>query len=155
MSNKAVFPGSFDPFTLGHNSVIRKGLPLFDSITILVGQNSSKTSYFSAEKRLEWIRALYKSESKIKVEILDSLTVDYCIKNDCAFILRGLRNAQDFQYESSIAHMNQALQHSVETVFVLCDIKYAAISSSIVREIHKNGGDISQFLPSSIKINRI
>ena len=151
MNNNAVFPGSFDPFTLGHDSIIQKGLPLFDSITILVGQNSKKTSYFSAKNRLEWIRQLYHSEPRISVELLTGLTVDYCVNHNCNFILRGLRNAQDFQYESAIAQMNQAMQKSVETLFLLCDPRYAAINSSIVREIHKNGGDIQQFVPFAIK----
>lgn len=153
MSKRAVFPGSFDPFTRGHESVVRKALPLFDEIIIAIGQNSTKNSYFPLEHRSEWIRKTFTSEPKVNVDHFTGLTVDYCVQNDCAFLLRGLRNARDFEFESSIAQMNEALQPEITTVLLVCDPRYAAINSTIVREIHKNGGDIAQFLPEGTEID--
>ena len=152
MKRNAVFPGSFDPFTLGHHSVIEKALPLFDEIIIAIGINSTKKSAFSLDQRLNWIKGVYASEPKVRVESFDGLTVNFCQKNNCNFILRGLRNSIDFEYESNIGHMNHKLDSTIETVFMLCNPEYAAINSSIVREIYKNGGDISQFLHKNISI---
>lgn len=154
MANNAVFPGTFDPFTLGHESIVRKAIPLFDRIIIAIGQNSTKTSYFDIEQRTQWIRDTFREEPKVVVDHFTGLTVDYCIKNGCNYILRGLRNPQDFQYESSIAQMNHAMQPKVTTVLLICEPRYAAINSSIVREIHKSGSDISQFIPADIKIEK-
>lgn len=153
MSKRAVFPGSFDPFTRGHESVVRKALPLFDEIIIAIGQNSTKNSYFPLEMRSDWIRKAFASEPKVRVDSFVGLTVDYCVENNCQFLLRGLRNVRDFQYESSIAQMNEALKPEVTTVLLVCDTRYAAINSTIVREIHRNGGDIAQFLPEGTEID--
>lgn len=153
MSRKALFPGSFDPFTRGHESVVRKALPLFDKVVVAIGQNSSKQSYFELEKRSQWIRQAFANEPKVEVDHYSGLTVDYCLKNDCQFIIRGLRNTSDFQYESSIAQMNEALQPQVTTVLLVCDPRYAAINSTIVREIHRNGGNIDQFIPEGTIVN--
>jgi pantetheine-phosphate adenylyltransferase len=152
MKRKAVFPGSFDPFTLGHASIVQKAIPLFDEIIIAVGKNSTKQSTFSLDQRIDWIEEVYAGSSQIRVEAFAGLTVDFCLLNECNFILRGLRNPNDFQYESAIAHMNSALKPSIETVFLLCDPSYSAINSSIVREIFKNGGDVSQFIPDKMTI---
>ena len=152
MKRKAVFPGSFDPFTLGHASIVQKAIPLFDVIIIAVGKNSTKQSTFSLDQRIDWIEEVYAGSSQIRVEAFAGLTVDFCLLNECNFILRGLRNPNDFQYESAIAHMNSALKPSIETVFLLCDPSYSAINSSIVREIFKNGGDVSQFIPDKMTI---
>jgi pantetheine-phosphate adenylyltransferase len=146
----AVFPGTFDPFTKGHESVVRQALPLFDRVIIAVGDNSKKNSLFTAEQRVNWIKQTFQHTSKIEVKSFKGLTVDFCKSHDAQFIIRGLRNSTDFEYERSIAHMNQAVLPDINTIFLLCDIELAAINSSIVREIYKNGGEVSQFLPAGI-----
>jgi len=150
MTKKALFPGSFDPFTLGHASVIEKALTVFDHIVIGIGQNSTKSSYFDLEHRVTWIEENYASESAVSVEWYQKLTVEYAAEIGCSHIIRGLRNQSDFQYESNIAHLNRALNADIETVFFLCEPKYAAINSTIVREIHRNGGNINAFVPKTI-----
>jgi pantetheine-phosphate adenylyltransferase len=154
MARIAVFPGSFDPFTLGHESVVRKALPMFDQIVVGIGQNSTKKSMFSFEQRKTWIENTFADCPQVTVVPYQGLTINFCDEINSQFILRGLRNANDFQYESQIAQMNQALNNNVLSVFVVCDAKYAAINSTIVREIHKNKGDVSQFLPSAIDLNK-
>ena len=149
----AVFPGSFDPFTLGHESIVRKALPLFDRIIVAIGANSMKSGTFDLEKRTQWIKETFADNSKVKVTSFKGLTVEFCREQNAQFILRGLRNPNDYQYESSIAQMNQALNSDVTSVFLICDPEYAAISSSIVREIYKNEGDITQFLPKAMTLN--
>ena len=150
MTKKALFPGSFDPFTLGHASVIEKALTVFDHIVIGIGQNSTKSSYFDLEHRVTWIEENYTSESAVSVEWYQKLTVEYAAEIGCSHIIRGLRNQSDFQYESNIAHLNRELNADIETVFFLCEPKYAAINSTIVREIHRNGGNINAFVPKTI-----
>jgi len=154
MKRIALFPGSFDPFTLGHESVVRKALPLFDQIIIGIGQNSTKQSMFSFVHRKAWIEETFSDCSKISVEAYSGLTIDFAKTIDAQFILRGLRNQADYQYESAIAQMNQAMEGSILSVFIVCDVGYSAISSSIVREIFKNGGDVSQFLPTSTDLKK-
>lgn len=145
---RALFPGSFDPFTRGHESVIAKALPLFDEIVIGVGFNSTKQPFFSLESRLEQIRSIYAHESKIQVQTYSRLTVDFCREIEANFLLRGLRDTRDFEYEKAIAQMNQQLAE-VETVFFMTDGNVAAISATIVREIAKNGGIIDSFVTNS------
>lgn len=152
MSKVAVFPGSFDPITRGHVSVLNRALPLFDKIIVAIGVNSGKQSMFSKEQRMEWIKEIYKGNSKIEVITYEGLTVDLCKKHQSKFILRGLRSSVDFEYERSIAHMNKTMVNDIETIFILTEQEYSAINSSIVREIIKNGGDVKAFLPESIKI---
>ena len=149
----AVFPGSFDPFTLGHESIVRKAMPLFDRIIVAIGANSSKSSTFDLEQRTRWVQETFADNKKIEAIPFQGLTVDFCRENNAQFILRGLRNPNDYQYESSIAQMNQALNSEVTSVFLICDPEFAAISSSIVREIYKNGGNVSQFLPKAMKLD--
>jgi len=149
----AVFPGSFDPFTLGHESIVRKALPLFDKIVVAIGANSTKNSTFDLDIRTQWIKKTFADATNVDVIPFKGLTVDFCREQNAQFILRGLRNPNDYQYESAIAQMNQALNSDVTTVFLICDPEYAAISSSIVREIHKNAGDVKQFLPKAINLN--
>jgi len=149
----AVFPGSFDPFTLGHESIVRKALPLFDKIVVAIGANSTKNSTFDLDIRTQWIKKTFADATNVDVIPFKGLTVDFCREQNAQFILRGLRNPNDYQYESAIAQMNQALNSDVTTVFLICDPEYAAISSSIVREIHKNVGDVKQFLPKAINLN--
>lgn len=149
----AVFPGSFDPFTKGHEDVVRKALPLFDKIIVAIGVNSTKHYLFDLEQRIQWIEQTFEGNARIVVKSFEGLTVDLCKKEGAQFILRGLRNPADFQYESNIAHMNRAISSDIETMFLLCDPSLVAINSSIVREIYKNGGDISQFVPSAMKLD--
>lgn len=152
MSEKriAVFPGSFDPLTKGHQAVVRKALPLFDEIIIAIGTNSAKKNYFSLEERIQQITAVFAKEEKISVKSFEGLTVDFCKKHNANFIVRGLRDGKDFEYEKSIAIMNNQIEESVETIFFMTDAEYLAINSVIIRDILKNGGDASKFLPNEL-----
>jgi pantetheine-phosphate adenylyltransferase len=148
----AVFPGSFSPFTLGHQYIIDRALPLFDKIIIAVGTNSQKKYFFNQEQRINWIQNLYIKEPKIEIQTYKGLTVNFCEKNKAQFILRGLRNAKDFNYEKEIAQINQSLNTSIETVFIITSKEYSHISSTLVREVASYGGDISKFVPKGIKL---
>ena len=148
----AVFPGSFSPFTIGHQAIIKKALPLFDKIIIAIGKNSQKDEYFTIDTRLEWIKSIYRNNKKIHVTSYSGVTVKFCKKEQAKYILRGLRNSNDFQYEKTIAHMNNSLNNEIETIFILTPPELAHISSSIVREIIKNGGDVKKFLPEEINL---
>ena len=143
---KAIFPGSFDPITIGHVDIINRGLHMFDEIIIAVGENSSKTNMFSLEERLKFITTAFKDDSRITVQSYQGLTVDLCDTLNVSVILRGLRNSVDFEFEKSIANVNQAMTN-VETVFLLSSPITSHISSSIVREIIKNKGDYQNFVP--------
>jgi len=153
MERIAIFPGSFDPFTLGHESIIKRALPLFDQIIIMIGYNSNKKAFYPLSKRKEWIRRVFESEPKIRVGKFDGLTVDYCIKVHAQYILRGLRTSSDFEYERAIAQINKKMHPDIETVFLLTTPETTAISSTIVRDILRHKGDASLFLPSSIDIS--
>lgn len=142
---RGLFPGSFDPFTKGHEVVIKKALNLFDEIVIGVGVNSTKNYMFDTDKRLNHIKALFANEPKIRVETYNKLTVDFCKDIDAQFIIRGLRDSKDYEYERSIAHMNLSIS-DIETVIFLTDPEFSAISSTIIREIHRNGAAIDQFV---------
>jgi pantetheine-phosphate adenylyltransferase len=142
---RGLFPGSFDPFTKGHEVVIKKALNLFDEIVIGVGVNSTKNYMFDTDKRLHHIKALFANEPKIRVETYNKLTVDFCKDIDAQFIIRGLRDSKDYEYERSIAHMNLSIS-DIETVIFLTDPEFSAISSTIIREIHRNGAAIDQFV---------
>lgn len=145
MSKIGLFPGSFDPFTKGHEVVIRKSLPLFDKVVIGVGINSTKKYMFDLEKRVAHINSLFDNDDKVVVQQFQSLTVDFCKEIGAQFIIRGLRDSKDFQYEKSIGHMNYDIS-GIDTVFFLTEQKYSAINSSIIREIYKNGGPIDAFV---------
>jgi len=145
----AVFPGSFDPITIGHTDIINRALPLFDELIIAIGINVDKKYMFDVEKRKQMIRAVYKNEPKVKVTDYTGLTVDFCHKNDLKFILRGLRNPADFEFEKAIAQTNRKLG-DVETIFLLTGPDTSYISSSIVRDIYRNGGDVSSLVPAEI-----
>lgn len=149
MHRKGLFPGSFDPFTKGHETVIRKALKIFDEIVIGIGINSSKTSYFELQKRIRHIEGLYENEPRVQILTYEKLTVEFCKDIDAKFIIRGLRDSKDFDYEKPIAHMNYEISDGVETVFFLTEQKYAAINSNIVREIHRNKADIQNFVSLS------
>jgi len=152
MKRIAVFPGSFDPITIGHQSLIQRAIPLFDEIIVAIGNNAQKKYMFDLAQRKEWIESAFKHKS-IKVDLYQGLTIDYCEKVQAKFILRGVRNQQDFEFERSIAQMNKKLNDEIETVLMYTDPEYAAISSTIVRDIIRNGGDAHQFLPKNIQIN--
>ena len=152
MTKIAVFPGSFSPFTIGHKSVIDRALPLFDKIIIAIGINAEKNQYFSIDERIQWIKDVYNNNSKISVKFYDGLTVDFCKKENANFILRGLRDSHDFKYEKNIAQMNYNLNHKIQTVFLITPPEISHISSTIIRDIIKNGGDVSEFIPKQINI---
>ena len=152
MKKIAVFPGSFDPVTRGHESIIRRALPVFEEIIIAVGDNPEKKCYFPRSKRIKWLKDVFKGESKVKIMEYSGLTVDFCRQVDAGYILRGLRTSADFEFERTIGLMNKSLQPEVETVFLLSAPEYAALSSSVVRDILKNGGDVSKFVPEGIQV---
>ncbi len=147
----ALFPGTFDPFTVGHESLVRRGLTLVDELVIAIGVNEAKQSYFPVEKRLQMIRDLYQPEPRVRVESYDTLTVDFAREVGASFILRGIRSVADFEYEKTIAHMNQTLS-GIETILLFTEPTHVHISSSIVRELLRYGRDVSQFLPERMKI---
>lgn len=146
---RAVFPGSFDPITLGHVDIIKRAIPLFDEIVIAIGINADKKYMFSPEQRQAFIEEVFSDEPKIKTETYTGLTVDYCNKIDATFILRGLRNPADFEFEKAIAQTNRKLS-GIETVFLLTSAETSFISSSIVRDILRNNGDVSVLVPNVV-----
>ena len=148
---KAIFPGSFDPITLGHYDIIKRGVTLFDEIIVAIGVNSEKKYMFSLEERKKFIEDTFADEPKVKVMTYKGLTVDFCKKIDVEFILRGLRNPADFEFEKAIAHTNRHLS-TLETVFLLTSAQTSFISSSIVREIIRYKGDYEKLVPSSVRV---
>ena len=150
----AVFPGSFDPFTIGHESVVRRALEMFDRVIIGIGSNTTKTSFFPLEKRIEGIRKVFEDTGgRVVVKIFKGLTVDFCKAEKSHYILRGLRTAADFEYERAIAQTNKAMYPEIETVFLLTLPQHTHVNSSIIREIIKQGGDASQFLPKGFMLD--
>ena len=148
MERIAIFPGSFDPFTIGHASIVRRALPLFDKIIISIGVNERKKALLPVEKRLETIRKIYKDEPRIQVESYNTLTTDFAQKMHATFILRGLRSVRDFEYERDIAEMNSHAT-GIETVLLFTEHQYACISSSAIRELISYDQDVSEYLPST------
>ncbi len=146
----AVFPGSFDPITIGHVEIVRRSIPLFDKIIIAVGVNSQKKYLYTLEERMEQIETVFKQEDKVSVDKHEGLTAHYCLKKNARFLLRGLRNAADFDYEKQLSQMNHIIGEGVETVFLISHPQYSHISSTLVREVIKGGGDASPFLPEGI-----
>lgn len=145
-----LFPGTFDPITKGHTDIIDRALGLFDALIIGIGVNSSKQPMFSLEQRIAWIESIYKNEPKIKVIAYEGLTIDCCKKYNAQFILRGIRYINDFEYEKAIADMNRMLEPEVETVFLTCTPLYSTISSTLVRDVIRNNGNVHQFIPDAI-----
>ncbi|PKQ65741.1 pantetheine-phosphate adenylyltransferase [Labilibaculum filiforme] len=147
MERIAIFPGSFDPFTVGHESIVTRALPLFDKIIISIGYNSEKKQFFPIEKRIQWIKEAFHNNPKIEVESFSGLTVNYCQAKNAKFILRGLRTAADFEYERAIAQINKKMVYELESIFLLTTPEHTPITSTIVRDIIRHGGDVAQFLP--------
>ena len=154
MPNIAVFPGSFDPFTLGHESIVRRVLPLLDQIIVGIGVNSHKNYFFSIEKRKLWIEKTFAGEKKVRVEIFNGLTIDFCRKMDAKYIIRGLRTTTDLEFEKAIAQMNKTMADEIETLFILPTPELSAINSTIIRDIVRNGGDASPFVPKAIDLKQ-
>lgn len=154
MKKNAVFPGSFDPFTIGHESIVKRALPMFDKIIIAIGYNTNKKGFFPLEKRINWIKQIFANDQKVSVDKYEGLTIDFCKKMNANYILRGLRTAADFEYERAIAQMNKAMYPEIENIFLLTTPELTAITSSIVRDIIRHGGDASLFLPKEIDLSR-
>jgi pantetheine-phosphate adenylyltransferase len=150
MQKIAIFPGSFDPFTIGHESVVKRALPMFDKIVIMIGYNANKKSFYSIEKRLKWINQVFQNEKKVEVQKYDGLTVDFCKKVDAKYILRGIRTSSDFEYERAIAQVNKKMHPEIESVFLLTLPEHTPVMATIVRDIVYHGGDASMFLPDSL-----
>lgn len=148
---RAIFPGSFDPITLGHYDIIKRGVTLFDEVIVAIGINADKNYMFSLEQRTKFIKEAFADEPKIKVLTYKGLTVDFCKDVDAQFILRGLRNPADFEFEKAIAHTNRNLS-TIETVFLLTASKTSFIASSIVRDVIRNNGDYTKFVPNSVRV---
>ncbi len=153
MYKLAVFPGSFDPITIGHYSIINRALPLFDKIIIAIGYNREKNGFFPIEDRIKWINKLFINHPSIEVQSYTGLTVDFCKKVNAHYLIRGLRTSADFEFERSVAQVNRKLQTDLETIFLLTEPQHSFISSSIVREIISHGGDPAEFLPPGLDIS--
>lgn len=149
----AVFPGSFDPITKGHESIVKRAAPLFDKIIVAIGVNSSKKGMFDLPTREKWIKQAFADVPNVEVVTYSGLTVDFCIEQNANYILRGLRSNADFEYEFTIAQMNKLLKNNVETFFLLTEPEYSSISSTIVKDIYRNNGDVSQFVPDAISLD--
>ena len=150
MQRICLFPGTFDPVTLGHVDIIDRSLPLFDKVIVGIGLNASKAVMFSAEQRLQWIQEIYKDQPKVEGAIYEGLTVNYCKVVGARFILRGIRYVSDFEYEKTIADANRTLDKSIETIFLTGEPKFTSVASTIVRDIIRNGGNASLFLPQIV-----
>jgi pantetheine-phosphate adenylyltransferase len=152
MKKIAVFPGSFDPFTIGHEAIIRRAINLFDEIIIAVGANTLKKNYYSLETRKEMITKIFKDETRVRVDHYEGLTVDYCKKKGAGYLLRGLRTSADFEFERAIGQVNKSMAPNIESVFLLTVPEHSFINSTIVRDIIRNGGDASKFVPAAINL---
>lgn len=150
MERICLFPGTFDPITLGHVDIINRAIHLFDKIVVAVGRNAGKSPMFTPEQRLAWINEIFKDESRVTAAVYDGLTVDYCKTVNARYILRGIRYVSDFEYEKTIADANRTLDPQIETYFLTCEPKYTSVASTIVRDIIRNGGDASLFLPENV-----
>lgn len=149
----ALFPGTFDPFTKGHLDIVQKGLGLFDSVIIAVGENASKKTMFDLSTRIQWIQNCFKNEPRVVVKNYSGLTIHFCKEVGAEYILRGLRTIGDFEYEKQIAMVNSDLAPSIQSVFVLSEQKYTAVSSTVIRDLILHGGDYSAYLPEGVTID--
>ena len=146
----ALFPGSFDPITIAHVDILKRALPLFDKIVVGIGLNSAKQNFISAEKREEMVKTIFAGNAKVDVQLYEGLTVDFCRKINAKYMVRGIRSSSDFEYERAISQINQTMMPEVETILLLSKPEYSAISSTIVRDILRNKGDISYFVPKEV-----
>ncbi len=154
MEKIALFPGSFDPFTIGHHSIVTRSLPLFDKIIIAVGFNTQKKALLTLDNRLRMISDVFAGNPKVEIKHYEGLTIDYCSKVNARYLLRGLRTAADFEYERAIGQMNKAMNPAIETVFLLTSPEYTFVNSTIVRDILFYGGDATKFLPNGVDIKK-
>jgi len=150
MARTCLFPGTFDPVTLGHVDIINRAIPLFDKIVVAIGANAAKQPMFSPEQRLLWIQEIFKNEPKVSGAVYEGLTIDFCRQINAQFILRGIRYVSDFEYEKTIADANRAMDPGIETIFLTGEPKYTSVASTIVRDILRNRGDASPFLPDAV-----
>lgn len=150
MQRICLFPGTFDPVTLGHIDIINRSLPLFDKVVVGIGINASKNPMFTADQRKLWFEDIYKDQPKVEVATYDGLTVKFCQAIGANFILRGIRYVSDFEYEKTIADANRTMDRHIETIFLTGEPKYTSVASTIVRDIIRNGGDASPFLPEAV-----
>ena len=150
MNRICLFPGTFDPVTLGHTDIIDRALPLFDKMFIGIGRNTNKQPMFSEQQRLEWLKEIYKGNDKVEAIVYDGLTVSCCKQVGANFILRGIRYVNDFEYEKAIADMNRSIAVNIETIFLTCLPQYTSVASTLVRDVLKNGGEVSKFLPDVV-----
>ena len=150
MQRICLFPGTFDPITIGHLDIINRSINLFDKLIIGIGRNANKAAMFSEEQRLEWIKEIFKDEPKVSAVVYEGLTVDCCKKVGANYILRGIRYVNDFEYEKAIADMNRSLDGHIETIFLTCLPQYTSVASTLVRDVIRNGGDAMQFLPEAV-----
>jgi len=150
MQRIALFPGTFDPVTLGHTDIIDRALPLFDKLVVGIGRNTNKVPMFTEEERVSWIQEIYKENDKVEVVAYDGLTVECCKKVNANFILRGIRYVNDFEYEKAIADMNRSIAGNIETIFLTCLPQYTSVASTLVRDVLRNGGNVTQFLPDAV-----
>lgn len=150
MQRIALFPGTFDPITIGHLDIINRSLPLFDKLIIGIGRNVNKEPMFPDEQRLEWIREIYRDNPKVSAVVYEGLTIRCCQQVGARFIIRGIRYVNDFEYEKAIADMNRSLDHDIETIFLTCLPQFTSVASTLVRDVLRNGGDVMQFLPDVV-----
>jgi pantetheine-phosphate adenylyltransferase len=150
MKKIAVFPGSFDPITTGHVDIVLRALPLFDEVIVAIGENSQKQYLYSLPKRIEWIKKVFRNQPNISVETYQGLTVNFCKEKNAGYIIRGIRSAADFDYEKTIAHLNNAMFPEIETIIILSKPELSSISSTIVREIIRGKGNVGKFVPEEI-----
>ena len=150
MQRIALFPGTFDPITIGHLDIIHRALPLFDKLVIGIGRNANKSAMFSEEQRMQWIKDIFRDNPNVGVVVYEGLTVECCRKVGANFIVRGIRYVNDFEYEKAIADMNRSLDNNIETVFLTCLPQYTSVASTLVRDVIRNGGDARQFLPEAV-----
>ncbi|MCB0508119.1 MAG: pantetheine-phosphate adenylyltransferase [Chitinophagales bacterium] len=152
MKKIAIFPGSFDPITIGHVDIVKRAIPLFDEIIIAIGVNTQKKYLFELEQRIDWIKKVFKENPSVKVESYNGLTINFCVQKNAKYIIRGIRSSADFEYEKTIAQLNKMMQPEVDTFLILSSPELSAISSTIVREIIIGKGDTSKFLPKEVEI---
>lgn len=154
MNKIAIFPGSFDPFTVGHESIVKRAIDLFETIIVAVGVNSGKKSLMSVDARVDMINEVFDKDPNVYAESFEGLTVDYCKKVNAQYMLRGIRTSSDFEYERAIAQVNKKMLPNIESIFLLTSPEHTPVNSTIIRDIIRNGGDASQFLPENIDISK-